>query len=104
MNLNGTIDSLKDEKNRLTVAIETLERLIGGQVTEGKRRGRPPGSKNRLVAAMVQTTGRTIKGRLPKTPGIVYRSGPKKGQLAFGGYGTRSAMMSAIHSGEYRTR
>lgn len=57
------LEELKHEKEQLEQAIETLERLVQGRgprrgrppawladAAAPKRRGRPPGSKNKVVA------------------------------------------------------
>jgi len=62
------LEDLKQEKEQLEQAILTLERLAAGRgprrgrppayLTEGitapKRRGRPPGSKNKVAAATAE--------------------------------------------------
>ena len=56
MNLTQIVEQLKAERNRLDAAIEALEGVGGSSSALGRRRGRPPGSKN--VAAGNPTSGR----------------------------------------------
>jgi hypothetical protein len=46
MNIADIVGQLKAERSRLDAAIEALEGVGGGTSAPGKRRGRPPGSKN----------------------------------------------------------
>lgn len=50
MNLNEIVGQLKAERNRLHAAIQALEG-VGGSVSGGKRRGRPPGSKDKTAGS-----------------------------------------------------
>jgi hypothetical protein len=46
MNIRKLLDALRDERERLNIAIMAMERLAQASGSSIKRRGRPPGSKN----------------------------------------------------------
>jgi hypothetical protein len=46
MNIADIVGQLRAERNRLDAAIQALEGISGGTSAPGRRRGRPPGSKN----------------------------------------------------------
>ena len=49
MNVNEIVLQLRDERSRLDAAIQALEGV--GGAAAAKRRGRPPGSANKLTPA-----------------------------------------------------
>ena len=55
MDLTQIVEQLKAERNKLEAAIQALEGL-GGISSRGRRRGRPPGHKNKPADA--RPTGR----------------------------------------------
>jgi hypothetical protein len=64
MNLTGVIEDLRREAQRIGDAISLLERIGGG-----KRRGRPPGSRNKRgkkVVARVEKVVSRVKSPKPK--------------------------------------
>ena len=52
MNANEIVRQLQAERNKLDAAIQALEGISEG--VSGKRRGRPPGTKNRSTSAPVR--------------------------------------------------
>jgi hypothetical protein len=46
MNLDSILQELKDQRSRIDAAIAALGGISGGGISTGKRRGRPPGTKN----------------------------------------------------------
>jgi hypothetical protein len=55
MNLSEIVAQLKNERSRLDAAIQALEGISGasaGGMSDGKRRGRPPGSTNKTTPAV----------------------------------------------------
>jgi hypothetical protein len=46
MNIADIVGQLRTERNRLDAAIQALEGIGGGTSAPGRRRGRPPGSRN----------------------------------------------------------
>jgi hypothetical protein len=55
MDIGKLLAALRDERERINAAIAAMERLVQVQTSSGpsiKRRGRPPGSKNRPKPAV----------------------------------------------------
>jgi hypothetical protein len=62
MNLSEIVQRLKDERSKLDAAVQALEGVgasAGGMSGGGKRRGRPPGTKNKSTP----TTAKPAKRR-----------------------------------------
>jgi hypothetical protein len=57
MDLTKIISALRDERERVVAAIKTIERLVqrDGPGSSIKKRGRPPGSRNKTKASSSQT-------------------------------------------------
>jgi hypothetical protein len=51
MNVTEIVQQLMEERGRLDAAIQALEGVGGGVSGGGKRRGRPPGTKNHVTPA-----------------------------------------------------
>jgi hypothetical protein len=64
MNVAEILQQLRDERSRLDAAIQALEGVSGGAV--GKRRGRPPGSKNTSTPAAGAPRRRTMSAAARK--------------------------------------
>ncbi len=62
MNVSEIVQQLKQERSRLDAAIQALEGVEGG----GKRRGRPPGSKNKASKVSAAPKRRTMSAAARK--------------------------------------
>lgn len=52
MNVTEIVQQLRDKRSRLDAAIQALEGVGGGASAPIKRRGRPPGTTNKLAAGV----------------------------------------------------
>jgi hypothetical protein len=65
MQLDEILEQLKQERDRINVAINALSSgSTETQATQGKRRGRPPGSTSQQITGGVEGGGRTRKKRV----------------------------------------
>ena len=82
--LQATLSGLKDEHSTLGQAVEKMEELLvaltgGAVVTEGKRRGRPPGSGKKLARrGRPPGSGKKKRGRPPGSVNKVKAEGAGK--------------------------
>jgi hypothetical protein len=66
MSVPEIVQQLRDERSKLDAAIRALEGISGGAAAPAKRRGRPPGTKNKPAPADGHTKTRIMSAAARK--------------------------------------